>query len=106
MSQSYTLSLNSTSSSASARGHRLGSPSDPSHVLIPFAGTLVEVLVDEGDEVAKGDVVCVVRQMKMELEVRTPRSGVVGFVMEVEDGGEVSEGMLAATVVEGERARL
>ncbi|KAM0704379.1 hypothetical protein Q7P35_008613 [Cladosporium inversicolor] len=105
-SQSYTLSLNSTSSSASARGHRLGSPSDPSHVLIPFAGTLVEVLVDEGDEVAKGDVVCVVRQMKMELEVRAPRSGIVGFVMEVEDGGEVSEGMLAATVVEGERARL
>ena len=105
-SQSYTLSLNSTSSSASTRGHRLGSPSDPSHVLIPFAGTLVEVLVDEGDEVAKGDVVCVVRQMKMELEVRAPRGGIVGFVMEVEDGGEVSEGMLAATVVEGERARL
>ena len=105
-SQSYTLSLNSTSSSASASGHRLGSPSDPSHVLIPFAGTLVEVLVDEGDEVAKGDVVCVVRQMKMELEVRAPRSGIVGFVMEVEDGGEVSEGMLAVTVVESERARL
>ena len=101
-SQSYTLSLNSTTSSASASGHRLGSPSDPSHVLIPFAGTLVEVLVDEGDAVAKGDVVCVVRQMKMELEVRAPRSGTVGFVMEVEDGGEVSEGMLAA-IVESER---
>jgi pyruvate carboxylase len=110
-SQNYTLSLTSTTSSASASGHRLGSPSDPSHVLIPFAGTLVEVLVDEGDEVAKGDVVCVVRQMKMELEVRAPRSGVVGFVMEVEDGGEVGEGMLAATVLVvegegGERARL
>lgn len=55
---------------------------------------------------------CVVRQMKMELEVRTARAGVVGFVTEVEDGGEVVEGMLAATVVEvgggsaGERARL
>jgi len=100
--------MNSTTSSASASGHRLGSPSDPSHVLIPFAGTLVEVLVDEGDVVTKGDVVCVVRQMKMELEVRAPRSGVVGYVMEVEDGGEVSEGMLAATVVvESEkRARL
>lgn len=103
-SQSYTLSLNSTSSSASARGHRLGSPPDPSHVLIPFAGTLVEVLVDEGDAVAKGDVVCVVRQMKMELEVRASRSGTVGFVLEVEDGGEVSEGMLAAIVV-GEESR-
>lgn len=104
-SQTYTLALNSTSSSASAAsGHRLGSPSDPSHVLVPFAGTLVEVLVDEGDVVVKGDVVCVVRQMKMELEVRTARSGRVTFVMEVEDGGEVSEGMLAA-VVEGEDER-
>ena len=79
--------------------------------MIPFAGTLVEVLVDEGDEVAAGDVVCVVRQMKMELEVRSARAGVVGFVTEVEDGGEVVEGMLAAVVVvEGgggvEKARL
>lgn len=104
-SQTYTLALQSTSSSASAAsGHRLGSPSDPSHVVVPFAGTLVEVMVDEGDVVAKGDVICVVRQMKMELEVRTARSGRVTFVLEVEDGGEVSEGMLAA-VVEGDDGR-
>ena len=104
---SYTLSLTSTSSSAAAGNHRLGSASDPSHVVIPFAGTLVEVLVEEGDEVAKGDVVCVVRQMKMELEVRAGRAGVVGFVTEVEDGGEVVEGMLAAVIeAGGERARL
>lgn len=79
-------------------------------MLVPFAGTLVEVLVDVGDEVGKGDVVCVVRQMKMELEVRAARRGIVRFVMEVEDGGEVSEGMLAAVVEggekEAERARL
>lgn len=78
-------------------------------MLVPFAGTLVEVLVDVGDAVGKGDVVCVVRQMKMELEVRAARSGVVSFVMEVEDGGEVSEGMLAAVVEsenDVERARL
>lgn len=78
---------------------------------MPFAGTLVEVLVDVGDEVREGDVVCVVRQMKMELEVRSRRAGVVGFVTEVEDGGEVVEGLLAAIVEEGKgkeggRARL
>jgi biotin carboxyl carrier protein len=44
--------------------------------------------------------------MKMELEVRTPRSGRVTWITEAEDGEEVAEGMLAA-VVEGEReARL
>lgn len=106
--QSYTLALASTSSSARASQHRLGSASDPTHVIVPFAGTLVEVLVDVGDEVREGDVVCVVRQMKMELEVRCRRSGVVGFVLEVEEGEEVAEGVLAAVVemADGGRARL
>ncbi|KAF2279069.1 uncharacterized protein EI97DRAFT_394010 [Westerdykella ornata] len=100
----YTITLTSTSSSAAAATshHRHGNPADPSHVCIPFPGKLVEVLVDEGDVVKEGDVICVVQQMKMELEVRSPRSGRIGWVMEVEDGDEVAEGMLAV-VVEGER---
>ena len=104
----YTITLTSTSASASAATsiHRRGNPSDPSHVSIPFPGKLVEVLVDEGDVVKEGDVICVVQQMKMELEVRTPRSGKLTWIMEAEDGEEVPEGTLAA-VVEGEReARL
>ncbi|KAF3042684.1 hypothetical protein E8E12_007332 [Didymella heteroderae] len=83
----YTLALNST------------------HIGIPFPGKLVEVLVDEGDAVKEGDVVCVVQQMKMELEVRSSRSGRVGWVLEVEEGGEVDVGWLAA-VVESEGAKL
>jgi pyruvate carboxylase len=100
----YTLTLTSTSSSASAATsrHRRGNPSDPSHINIPFPGKLVEVLVDEGDIVKEGEVICVVQQMKMELEVRTPKSGRVMFVTEAEDGEEVAEGMLAA-IVESER---
>jgi pyruvate/2-oxoglutarate dehydrogenase complex dihydrolipoamide acyltransferase (E2) component len=40
------------------------------------------------------------------LEVRSPRSGRVTWVLEVEEGEEVGEGMLAAAI-EGEReARL
>jgi pyruvate carboxylase len=104
----YTITLTSTTSSASAATshHRRGNPSDPSHICIPFPGKLVEVLVDEGDAVKEGDVICVVQQMKMELEVRSPRSGRVAWVLEVDEGEEVSEGMLAA-IVEGEReARL
>jgi biotin carboxyl carrier protein len=46
--------------------------------------------------------VCVVQQMKMELEVRSHRSGVVRWVTEAEDGEEVGEGMLVC-VVEGDR---
>lgn len=102
-----TLALNSTSASASASTsqHPRANPANPSHIGIPFPGKLVEVLVDEGDVVKEGDVVCVVQQMKMELEVRSSRSGKVGWVFEVEEGGEVDVGWLAA-VVESEGAKL
>ncbi|ORY10945.1 carbamoyl-phosphate synthase L chain, ATP binding domain-domain-containing protein [Clohesyomyces aquaticus] len=104
----YTLTLSSTNASASAATshHRRGNASDGSHVNIPFPGKLVEVLVDEGDMVREGDVVCVVQQMKMELEVRSHRSGRVTWVTEAEDGEEVGEGMLVAVVEEGREARL
>jgi pyruvate carboxylase len=96
----YKITLSSTSASASAvtSQHRRANPSDSSHISIPFPGKLVEVLVDQGDVIKEGHVVCVVQQMKMELEVRSPRSGVVTWVTELEDGEDVSEGMLAAIV--------
>ncbi|QDS72163.1 hypothetical protein FKW77_004555 [Venturia effusa] len=96
----YTITINSTSSSASAATsqHRKGNPRDPRHVIIPFPGTLVEVLVDEGDTVEANDVICIVRQMKMELEVRAPKAGRVAWILEVEDGEEVAEGTLAAEI--------
>lgn len=75
-------------------------------MLVPFAGTLVEVLVDVGDEVREGETVCVVRQMKMEVEVRARRGGVVGFVTEAEEGEEVGEGVLVAVLEGREGARL
>jgi len=96
----YTMTLKSTTASSSAltSQHRTGNPVDPSHVVIPFPGKLVEVLVDEGDVINEGDVVCVVQQMKMELEVRAQTHGRVAWVMEVEDGDDVAEGTLAAVV--------
>ncbi|KAF2269612.1 hypothetical protein CC78DRAFT_550566 [Lojkania enalia] len=104
----YTIELTSTSASASAATshHRRANPADPSHIGVPFPGKLVEVLVDEGDMVREGDVICVVQQMKMELEVRTPRSGRVTWVTEAEDGEEVNEGTLAAIVAGEKESRL
>lgn len=103
----YTITLKSTSSSASAATsqHRKGNPRDPRHVIIPFPGTLVEVLVDEGDMVKASDVICIVRQMKMELEVRAPKAGKVTWIMEVEDGEDIAEGTLAAEIEVEERTR-
>jgi biotin carboxyl carrier protein len=72
---------------------------------LPFAGKLIELLVDEGDEVKEGDVVAVVRQMKMELEIRASRSGRVIWVYEGEEGDDVGEGILVAEL-EGSSSKL
>jgi len=102
----YTIDLNSTSASASAASsqHRQGSRSDPTHIVLPLSGKLVEVLVDVGDLVKKDQAVCVVKQMKMEIEVRSHKSGIVTWTTEAEDDEEVAEGMLAV-IVEDEKAQ-
>ena len=40
-------------------------------------GTVIEVRVAEGDEVAEGAVICIVEAMKMENELTAHRAGVV-----------------------------
>ncbi|GAM85569.1 hypothetical protein ANO11243_035760 [Dothideomycetidae sp. 11243] len=54
----------------------------------------------------KGDTLFVVRQMKMELEVKAPRAGRVEWVLDVEEGEDVGEGWLGAVVVPLEKGRL
>ena len=61
----------------------------------------MEILVDVGDEVKKGETVAVVRQMKMELEIRASRGGKVAWVYEGEEGDDVGEGILVVEL-EGE----
>jgi pyruvate carboxylase len=96
----YKMTLKSTNSSANAvtSQHRRGDAQNPKHIIIPFPGKLVEVLVDEGDIVQAEDVICVVQQMKMEIEIRARTAGRIVWVTEVEDGEEVSEGILAAEI--------
>jgi acetyl-CoA/propionyl-CoA carboxylase biotin carboxyl carrier protein len=46
-------------------------------VVSPMQGTVLDVKVAEGDEIAVGDVICIVEAMKMENEVVAHRAGVV-----------------------------
>lgn len=105
----YLMTLASTTASfgslASAATQRRGEAGNANHIIIPFAGKLVEFLVDEGDEITKGDVVAVVRQMKMELEIRAGRGGRVAWVYEGEEGDDVGEGVLLAEL-EGAGSKL
>lgn len=60
--------------------------------------------MDAGDVVKKDEAICVVKQMKMEIEIRSHKAGMVTWVTEAEDNEDVAEGMLAA-IVEDEKAQ-
>jgi pyruvate carboxylase len=96
--QSYKMTVKSTSASADATAstHRRGDANNKAHVVLPMSGKLVEVLVDEGDDIAENEVIAFVKQMKMELEIRSPRAGQVKWVIELEneEGDDVAEGVL------------
>jgi len=76
--------------------------SNKTHIVLPMSGKLVEVLVDEGDHVKENEVIAFVKQMKMELEVRSPRAGTVKWIFEMdnEEGDDVAEGVLLAELEE------
>ena len=57
-------------------GHGLGAGA-PDAIVSPMQGTVFHVRVAEGDEVAQGDVVCIVEAMKMENEIAAHRPGIV-----------------------------
>ncbi|GAW17210.1 hypothetical protein ANO14919_066630 [Xylariales sp. No.14919] len=95
---------NASSTSIMAAGkHRRGDVNNPLHVVVPFPGKLVELEVDEGDEIRPGQVVCVVQQMKMELEIRANRGGRVKWVTGAPDGEDIAEGTLVAELEESHR---
>jgi acetyl-CoA/propionyl-CoA carboxylase, biotin carboxylase, biotin carboxyl carrier protein len=60
-------------------------------VVAPMQGTIVQVLVEEGQEVAPDEAVCILEAMKMESEIRAPRGGRVAKVL-VEAGETVRSG--------------
>ena len=57
----------------------------------PITGIVLDVLVDEGDDVDKGDPTLVVEAMKMENTLTAPASGTIGELM-VEPGDTVYSG--------------
>ncbi|MGM0476230.1 MAG: sodium-extruding oxaloacetate decarboxylase subunit alpha [Pseudomonadota bacterium] len=69
-------------SAAPATGDLHGRPraSEPGHVTTSMPGTIVDVLVAEGDEVTAGQGVLVTEAMKMETEVQAPIAGRVAAV--------------------------
>ena len=71
-------------------------------VASPMQGTVLEVAVAEGDEIAAGALICVVEAMKMENEIVAHRAGLVAG-LRVSPGEQVAHGDLIC-VIESEVA--
>jgi pyruvate carboxylase subunit B len=60
-------------------------------------GKIIRLLVEKGDEVVEGDVICILEAMKMENELKAPQTGTVKQVY-VEPGQDVETGMVLAEI--------
>ena len=63
----------------------------------PMQGTIVKVMVKQGDEVQPGDVVCVLEAMKMENSIVAHNAGKIAELC-VEPGASVEPGAPLAVI--------
>lgn len=56
-------------------GQRKANPADNREVGASMSGTVVSIMVEEGDQVTEGQFLAVTEAMKMEMQVQAPRSG-------------------------------
>lgn len=66
-------------------------------VTSPMPGTILAVKVSAGQEVKKGDVICVLEAMKMENDIPAPQDGVIASI-NIQKGASVNAGDVLATL--------
>ena len=74
-----------------------GAAASGDSLMAPLQGNLFKVPVEEGQEVAEGDLVCVIEAMKMENEITAHKSGKITELAAVE-GAAVNAGDLLAKI--------
>jgi pyruvate carboxylase len=71
---------------------------DPGSVGAPMSGVVVEVRVKEGQEVKRGDVLCILSAMKMESAVSAPVAGHIKRIL-IHEGDSLSQSDLLVEIV-------
>lgn len=66
-------------------------------VIAIMPGKIMRILVNQGDEVAEGDVICILEAMKMENELKAPRAGTVR-ALHAQPGQDVEMGAVLAEI--------
>ncbi len=74
-----------------AKAKKSGAAASGDSVTSPMQGTIVKIAVEEGQEVAEGDVIVVLEAMKMEQPLKAHRSGTVTG-LQAEVGATVTNG--------------
>ncbi|ABG95542.1 acetyl/propionyl-CoA carboxylase alpha subunit [Rhodococcus jostii RHA1] len=80
---------------ARTRGGAHGGAASGDAVTAPMQGTVVKVAVEEGQQVAEGDLIAVLEAMKMENPVNAHKAGVVTGLA-VEPGAAITQGTVLA----------
>ena len=63
----------------------------------PMAGTILDVKVEVGSQVKKGEVVCILEAMKLENEIKSGVDGTVKQIL-VNKGTQVSKGQVIIVI--------
>ena len=79
------------------RGAHAGAAASGDSVTAPMQGTVVKVAVEEGQEVAAGDLVVVLEAMKMENPVTAHKDGTITGLA-VEAGAAITQGTVLAEI--------
>ncbi|WP_093083483.1 acetyl/propionyl/methylcrotonyl-CoA carboxylase subunit alpha [Sphingobium sp. AP50] len=81
--------------------HVDGADAGDGAILSPMPGRIIAVLVEQGQQVAKGQKLLVMEAMKMEQSLLAPFDGIVAD-LKASTGAQVSEGALLARIDQGE----
>lgn len=93
----YTLSVEGLGEEQSVSRARATAAIGEGAVTAIMPGKVIRVLVEEGDKVDEGDVVCILEAMKMENELKAPRAGTVTAILTM-PGQDVEMGAVLAEI--------
>ena len=82
-----------------AGGKKAGAAVSGDAVTSPMQGTVVKVVVEDGQEVAEGDTVVVIEAMKMEQSIKAHKTGTVSG-LSVEVGGGIGNGEVICEIAD------
>ncbi len=93
----YSLQVEGLEGGKSSPRAKPSAPAGEGAVTAIMPGKIIRVLVTEGDEVAEGDVICILEAMKMENELKAPQAGIVKK-LHVQPGQDVVRGAVLAEI--------